>query len=211
MLADIWATASQTSCMSVCRIICQIVVCICVVRIIANDLRHLILGTLRGTTSKPANSSGGTYSNAGTDDPRVSACKRHIKSLREFSERFSDSSEQGLLLDLLGTATDLARALLPGDDQEMCQAMYDAVEPAFQKLDYGSSSTVLAATRFLSMVQDKEDILATSQIDHLKMVHETGVALDDLMTSAMDKHYKASPFVRSEMLADHTVTSTDLM
>eukprot|EP00930_Biecheleria_cincta_P008474 TRINITY_DN109925_c0_g1_i1.p1 TRINITY_DN109925_c0_g1~~TRINITY_DN109925_c0_g1_i1.p1 ORF type:complete len:206 (-),score=45.32 TRINITY_DN109925_c0_g1_i1:44-661(-) len=196
MLADMWATASQT-CMSVCRILCQAAVCICLVRIIANDFRHLILGTLRGTASKPSKSSEGTYISADTNDLRLSACKGHLKSLRELSAKVSDSSEQGqgLLLDVLGAATDLARALLPGDDEEICQAMYEAVEPAFQALDYGSAGAVLAAKRFLDMLENKEEILAESQIDHLKMLHETGVALDDLMTSAMDRHYKASPFV----------------
>lgn len=211
MLAEMWASTSQMTYLDVCRIVCQIVVCVSLARIIVSDFRHHILDTLRGTAaSKPTNniSKNCCKTEVNDDVSRLAVCKQHIERLRELSSTTHGDSSSSV--DLLGTATDLALVLLPGDDMEVCQAMYQSVERTLQALDYGSASAVIASKRFLDTLDGKEELLAKSQVDHLKMLHETGVELDVLMSSAMERHYESSPFVRSERLADHTVTSTSL-
>eukprot|EP00931_Biecheleriopsis_adriatica_P073690 TRINITY_DN4792_c0_g1_i2.p1 TRINITY_DN4792_c0_g1~~TRINITY_DN4792_c0_g1_i2.p1 ORF type:complete len:224 (+),score=40.25 TRINITY_DN4792_c0_g1_i2:193-864(+) len=190
---------------------CQILVCISLASIIAKELKRVINGTILGSSSSKLPCRSGSSLHGAPADIRLDACKKHSDSLRDLHMQRAGNARQDLLIKILAEATRLTTVLLPGADDEMCEEMYQAVEPALQKLDVGNSRARLAGKRFIDALQSKRGILTEAQTFHLQMTYETAVELDDLMAAAMDKHYKGSACVRAERLGDHTVASLEEM
>lgn len=143
------------------------------------------------------------------DAARLTACRDGVGALRELRAQLAGSSQQRASLQILARAGGLLAMLHPNDDKELRRALYEAVEPALQRLDISDSCSRLAAEHFLNTLRSYDGVLLDWQTAHLHMVYDTALEVDALMTKSARDHYASLPIVRAEQLGDHTIANIE--
>lgn len=170
----------------------------------ANSDSSIVESVLRLIRASPYVSAHGQ-----SDAARLTACRDGVGALRELRAQLAGSSQQRASLQILARAGGLLAMLHPNDDKELRRALYEAVEPALQRLDISDSCSRLAAERFLNTLRSYDGVLLDWQTSHLHMVYDTALEVDALMNKAARDHYASLPIVRAEQLGDHTIANIE--